>query len=324
MRLTPLAFQTITPPICRGRDARGAQAGMTGNIEGGAYDPEEEVVRGRLDRYIDTSAKLMALISFGSIFFFKFDIRGAFGLDDVSVFSLPEVWAVVSAPGFGAKLQAFLASDGLAVTLFAFTALWYSWYIATVKKELGIMSTLFARLNPPREYEALSGGGSVPVLAVALTVSFILLALLTDQLAFYGAVVLALNALDYRGNAVIRDNLRKFLDDPALKPAAADPESALVLARRRAAEVYWLERWQLERIVIMMIGNLIAMALAAAPLFGLIPPEPLESARLPLAYAIIIVLIVWNQWVLRGWRAERDAELRRINREERRALYPSA
>lgn len=298
----------------RGRRAR--------HIDGDAYDPQEEVVRGRLDRYINYSTGLMGAISFGSIFLYKFDLRAAFGLEEVSLFSLPEIWAALSAPEFLDRLAAFLRAEGWPVALFLVTALAYSWYLRAVRRELGIMSTLFARLNPPREYKALLESKSVPVLALGLTLSFILLALSCDDLVIYCLIMLALNALDYHGNFIIRLNLRKFLGDASLKPAAADPESRAVLARRRVAEVYWLERWQLRRIGILMIGNALVLLLAATPLLGLVPPAPIEAARLPLAYAILIGLIFWNEWLITGWRVERDAELRRINREESRALYP--
>ncbi len=287
---------------------------------------EEETVRRELERRIALSANLMALISFGSIFYFKFDIREKIGLDDISIFSLPEVWGVVTGPDFLGDVAGLLVEDGLAIALFIFTMIWYYWYLGSVRKELPIIASLFSRLNPPRDYKALQGGGSISLLAVGFTVAFILLALLADQFAFYCLVILALNLLDFRGNALIRRNLLAFFADPALAPRRGARETPFVEARRAVAERYWIERWQLERIMIMAFVNVAALVIYLAPtlapgLARLAPEGWVAWSAHALATILVIGGIVWNRWVLAGWRRERDADLADIARRERETVY---
>lgn len=286
---------------------------------GDYYDPEIEVVRGRLDRWIDYSTFGIQWLGFGSLFVLKFDPGASLGFDDLAPHQWGEIWPIVTAPDFTGKLSAFLLANAFPMALFVFTALWYGWYAATVRKELGIIATLFGRLRPPREYAALQGGGSVPALAIGLTVCFIGLAWFCDNLAVYCVVVLVLNALDLQGNITIRRNLRAFFNDDTLRPLDADA-APFIARRRRIAEVYWLERWQLQRIVIMMIANVVALVVWLAPeIFRMSLPAPLEAVRAPLAHGIVIGLILWNQWLLTGWRAVRDTDLRQVNLDELRA-----
>ena len=292
---------------------------------GSHYDPEEEVLRDRLDRHIALSANMMALVSFGSIFYFKFDIREKLGLSDPSIFNVGEILDSVASQGFLERLAGWLREDGLAVTLFLFTALWYYRYSGAVRRELGIMSTLFAALNPPREYAALTGGRYVPLLALGLTATFIVMTLLSDLFPFFCIAVLLLNILDFHGNAMIRGNLRKFFADPALAPMPEDPEYEFVMARRKIAESYWIERWQLQRILIMAFVTMLGMALYTAPLSLQAAPPPWAATALAvLAHLAVCGAIAWNEILIQGWRNERDRDLRAVNRAQAAQYYAKA
>lgn len=303
---------------------------MAETVDRGVRRSGRSNVRNRLESQILLSTHIMSMISFGSIFLWKFDLAGLLGIVDFSVITLPSFLERVSAPDFIDdfihRLKAFLAEEALAMLLFAFTVRWYYNYLAAVQYELEILSRLFSKLNPPKEYTEIQGSGSVKLLSWGLTGAFAALAFWCDSLALYCMVLLLLNMMDFRGNAMIRQNLRQFLMREDLMPRETDADRHFVLRRRAVAETYWIERPQLERIMVMVFANVIALLIHLLPailptLAGLVNDPWLTYGKDGLATAIIVGTILWNEGILSKWRKERDNKLDEIDLDEEAAVY---
>lgn len=201
-------------------------------------DVEDQHVRSYLSRTIFIASAVVSSISFLAIFNFKFDLQGSFGFSELSVFSLPQIWGVVTAPGYWSARAEFFQSQGFAIFFFLVAYFWYHLYLYVVQNELGIMSTLFSKMNPPSDPNALENRDNIGLLALVLTLCFLGLAIFCDQPAVYIAILLALNLSDGLGNAKINRTLDRFLSDPRLEPSPAEASTPFILRRREIARAH--------------------------------------------------------------------------------------
>jgi hypothetical protein len=213
----------------------------------------------------------------------------------------------------------FLLEDWYLKVVFLAVFVWMFRYRRAVESELPIMADLFSRIMPPDEWEAVVGRQSIALLSLGITGAFLAMAFFVDNLPLLAMIFLLLNLFDLHGNRLIRMNLYKFLRARRYKPKAGHPETPFVIARRKVAARYWLERPQIERIMIMALAALFAFMLRFSDeIVGISVP-----AVVP--YAVLVAAVVGNEITMHAWRADRDAALLRIRDEETgaRASDPS-
>lgn len=255
------------------------------------------------------SDAIIAMVFFSAIFFKKLRLKEYFGTEapgDVASSLLDK-----KTP-FDAVL--IYAQDmGHVAALAAFTFLWYFLYKQAVHKEIGITASLFSRFNPPHDWKKLIGYEWIPLISIGLTAGFIGLAWYVDKLQVYILIVLITNVIDIRGNSVVRQSLIAHFADPAYKPLDEDLHKEFIMRRRAVAEEYWIKKPHLERIGLMMIGNVAA--------FTVLFSEQIFGMKLPvqLAYGIVIAVIVANEITMFRWRKERDLAINRIEDDEESA-----
>ena len=157
------------------------------------------------------------------------------------------------------------------------------------------------------------GKNIIPVLSVGITVTFLALAWFIDNIKMYCLILLLLNVFDIRGNNVLRQNLVKHFSDERFIPLDSDLHKPFIMRRRAAAEDYWINKPQLERIGLFMI--------AAAGAFLLSVSDAAFNVKLWVGYAYLLVMaaITANEVTMRRWRLQRNAVLNKIDADEARA-----
>lgn len=252
------------------------------------------------------SDAIIAMVFFSAIFFKKLRLKEYFGTEapgDVASGLLDK-----KTPFDAVFLYAH--DMGHVAALAGFTFLWYFLYKQAVHKEIGIAAGLFSRFNPPHDWKKLIGYEWIPIISISLTAAFIGLAWYVDKLQVYILIVLITNVIDIRGNSVVRQSLIAHFADPAYRPVDEDLHKEFIMRRRAVAEDYWIKKPQLERIGLMMIGNVAAFTvLFSGQIFGVKLP-------VQLAYAIVIIVIVVNEITMFRWRKQRDAAINRIEDDE--------
>src|SRR6202008_5148885 len=98
-----------------------------------------------------------------------------------------------------------------------------------------------------------------------------------------------------------------YLSDPQFAPLATDPQKELIEKRRRILWHYYIERNHFERIIAMVILNVLALMVAIS--------EPLFGVRVwPwISHLLIVFAVFANESLILRWRLERDASLAAID-----------
>lgn len=256
-------------------------------------------VEDELKRYLGFSEGLIALGFFG------YAIKGKLNFElyfDGRPFALerlndPDVWQ---------NALRFLQGEWFNLLFAIFVIGWFFLYRAAVKNELIILSDLYSKANPPKDWERMIGLNVVPLLALGLTIAFVGLAWTIDRLEIFCIIMLVLSIQDAYGNNTLRRNIVDHFLRPQFDPAPDDPVAPLVLERRKIALEYWVWKPQLSRIGLMMIGTIAAfLAATSEDVFdvyvGSYTPQ-----------IIIIFIICANEITMDRWRVERDRALERI------------
>lgn len=264
-------------------------------------------VRERLQFHISISEKIIALGLFSVLAGKKLELEKYFGrVELASVTNLIDTSILQG-------LQLFVVEKGLVALLALFTTVWYFLYARAVRNEMGIIVDTFSRFNPPHDWEQVVGRNIIPLLSVGITVTFLALAWFIDNIRVYCLILLVMNVLDIRGNNVLRQNLVKHFADERFIPADTDLHKEFILRRRAAAEEYWINKPQLERIGMFMIATVGAFLVSVSDaVFGV----PVWQG---LAYGLLFVSIISNEVVMHRWRRQRNAVLDRISDDEAQA-----
>lgn len=252
------------------------------------------------------SDAIIAAVFFSTIFFKKLRLKEYFGTEapgDVASSLLQKNTPFDAVMLYGQDM-------GHIAVLALFTFLWYFLYKQAVLKEIGITANLFSRFNPPHDWKKMVGYQWVPFISIGLTAAFVGLAWYVDKLQVYILIVLITNVIDIRGNSVVRQTLIHHFADPAYMPLDADLHKEFIMRRRAVAEDYWIKKPHLERIGLMMIGNVGA--------FVIVFSEQIFGIKLPiqLAYAVVIAVIIGNEITMLRWRKERDKAINKIEDDE--------
>ncbi|MFO1241632.1 MAG: hypothetical protein U1E36_00270 [Rickettsiales bacterium] len=255
------------------------------------------------------SDAIIAAVFFSAIFFKKLKLKEYFGSDapeDIATGLLDKHTPLEA-------VLLYLHDMGHIAALAGFTFLWYFLYKQAVHKEIGIAANLFSRFNPPHDWKKMIGYEWVPFISIGLTVAFIGLAWYVDKIQVYILIVLITNVIDIRGNSVVRQTLIHHFADPAYLPLEADLHKEFIMRRRAVAEEYWIKKPQLERIGLMIIGNVAAfVALFSEQIFGVALP-------IQIPYAMVVFVIAANEIIMFRWRKERDKAINKIEDDEEEA-----
>jgi hypothetical protein len=184
------------------------------------------------------------------------------------------------------------------VILAIVTVNWHHGYLRHVKKETEIIASCFEKDQKPR-WDQVAGARFAPFIGAWLFIAFSGLCLLVGHVKWYAAVAIVLNLGDFAGNDFTRKNLLK-----AFKEEEFRTRNKVLLARREIALEYWSEKWQLPRILIMLMANVLALMIAN-DMFGI-----QISDIVP--YALVTIAILANEYVITTWRIERDAKLKKF------------
>ena len=264
-------------------------------------------VRERLQFHIDISEKIIALGLFSVLAGQKLELEKYFGRVELSSVTRLIDTSIVSG------LQLFVAEKGLVALLALFTTIWYFLYARAVRNEMDIIVDTFSRFNPPHDWEDIVGKNVIPLLSIGITVTFLALAWFIDNVKIYCLIVLVLNVLDIRGNNVLRQNLVRHFADQRFVPLDSDLHKSFIMRRRAAAEDYWINKPQLERIGIFMIATASAFLVSVSDAaFGV-------GVWPGFAYLLLAASIMANEAVMYMWRRQRNAVLERIDDDEVRA-----
>lgn len=256
---------------------------------------------------LSLSDKVASVFSFSAIVGYTLDFHGYFFRDEKLVIGVE-------------ALKAFVSAKAWPLALAAVTLIWFMRYKSAVRNEMEIIFSCFSKLNPLPDWGALLGSRYVPLMAILLTLTFLLLGALVERISLYALVVLVINIMDVRGNSVIRRNLTRFFLDNRYVPLPDDPSGEFVLRRRAAAEGYWIARPQIERIGLIMIVMVIAILLSTPAALAEIAPAIGALPGKEAAYILVMITILANTATMAIWRKSRDDILFAVERDEADAL----
>jgi len=260
-------------------------------------------VKGRLDRYLGYSNFIVSFSLFSVLLGIKLDFAGYVGPNAIDVESVVLGKVAEKLPGFLDGLQRLAFEKWFDLVFAGFVMLWFFAYRSAAANETELLASFYADDNPPKDWDKISGGAVVPLIAVGLTIAFLLLAWFIDNLLLFGAVMLFLLAQDAFGNNVVRRNIlaHYFNRDFALRDD--DPMTSRLKRRREIALGYWVWRPHLSRISLLMCGTALIVAGSMWE----------AAAKVPAADTIFRIclmgLIAGNEATMLWWRLLRDEAL---------------
>jgi hypothetical protein len=266
---------------------------------------ERDSVFNRLRRYLAVSNTIVAIGLFGAIFAVKVDLRSYVG--DISVEDVIRLDIAEKIPVVSAGLGDLVTQRWPDLFVFLFITVWYFAYRTAATREIELLVTFYADDRPPMNWDRITGGRFVPLLAVGITLTFTLMAASFDRTLLLCAVMQFLLCQDAFGNNTLRRNILAHYFDPDLAPRADDPLRDRLLRRRQVALDYWVWRPHLTRIGLMMcVTALIAALSIAGQIGGHTIADPVLRLVLALAIAINEATMIW-------WRFRRDDALLAID-----------
>ena len=260
-------------------------------------------VKGRLGRYLGYSNFIVSFGLFSVLLGIKLDLSryigpNAIGLTDLILLNVKD-----KIPNLLAGLQQ-LASERWFDLLFAgFVMLWFFAYRSAAANESELIFSFYADDNPPKDWEKISGAAIVPLIAVGLTMAFLLLAWLIDNVALFSAVMLLLLAQDAFGNNIVRQNLLDHYYNAEFALREDDPMTARLKGRRQVALSYWVWRPQQSRIGLVMCGTSLV---AAGSIWG--KAAGFASTDVILR-CCLMAMIATSEATILWWRLLRDEAL---------------
>lgn len=273
---------------------------------GGAHQDD---VQTRLERYLGISNFIVSFGLFSVLLAIKLDFatyvgENAIGLTDWVTLSFRE-----KLPGFLSGLSKLLQDKWFDLIFAGFVVLWFFAYRSAAATETQLLFTFYADDNPPKDWDRISGGRIVPLVAVGITVAFLLLAWFIDDILLFCAVMLFLLAQDAFGNNMVRRNILQHYYNPDFALRDDDPMTPRLKARREIAMDYWVWRPQLTRISMMMCATAL---IAAADIWG--RAAGIDMGDKLLRCGLIGVIAV-NECTMVMWRLNRDEALARVDAE---------
>jgi hypothetical protein len=270
-------------------------------------DPNEAADKA-LERHFEKSQRPLSLLTFGAIALYKLKLVDFFFASspiDAYRKALSDIFY-----GRRDNLDNFLIAHGAEAILAISTYLWWTQYSQAVRSERHLLANLYDKMGIRKRIGSIKGSSLIPLAAYGLTITFLLLMYLIDQLPLYCIVVFALNIIDIWGNSTIRTTLTEDFWKKGFAPPPGDPTREFSLRRADVIEDYWIRRPQLERIGLMMIATCVAFLLCfSKEILGF-------STPLAIPYFVVICMILLNGQTMRSWRKKRDRALNQIELEE--------
>jgi hypothetical protein len=177
----------------------------------------------------------------------------------------------------------------------------------SVKQELAIAPTLFPEGKVPQRWSA-KNARSVTFTVIGYFLLYVSLAFLAFDIRIAAFVMLCIATIDLRTRRMIGRQMRGYLSDPRFAPTPGDHNADFVARRREVAEKFLFGHSDLRREVVRVCGCALALTLALAAWYFSV-----DIAGL--AYVVLVVTLLANEWVLLGWRNERDQSLSAIDAE---------
>jgi len=250
-----------------------------------------------IDYYLWLSDQLIALGLMSTILFFKLEFDVYFPTLDL--YDPATVW-----PALETGFADFFLEKGPIALLSGATMYWFVCYRSAVHKEAKILKSLYTEEREPHDWDKIGGGQFVPLLALGLVAFFVILAWFVDRPSIFCLVMAGLWIQDMIGNGILRRNLIRYFKDKAVTPQPEDPMAPVIARRRAAAQLYWIDRPQTERIATMLVLTLAVFYATTVPAW-----DTYILADWGYAFALAVLIIV-NQFICQHWRAVRNAELR--------------
>jgi hypothetical protein len=200
-------------------------------------------------------------------------------------------------PGAASQLALSVLYNPAGIILAIVTVKWHNAYLRHVKNETEIVASCFEKDQKP-EWNEISGAQYAPLIGAWLFLAFSGLCLLVGHVRWYALMAIVLNFGDFAGNDFTKNNLLK-----AFKKKEFRTRNKVLLARRDIALEYWAEKWQLPRILMMFMINLLALMVA----FGALGPNFPDWTPYPLVTMAILI----NEYIIINWRLERDEKLKK-------------
>lgn len=261
-----------------------------------------------LERHLEKTQKPLALLTFGAIALYKLELVKFFvASSPVDAFK-KAVYDVFY--GRWNDLDNFLIAHGIEAVLALTTYLWWLQYNRAARSERLLLAGLYDKMGIRKRIGSIKGFSLIPLAAYGLTITFLLLTYLIDQLPLYCIIVFVLNIVDIWGNNTIRTTLTEDFWKKGFAPPPDDPFREFSLHRADVIEEYWIRRPQLQRIGLMMIATSVAFSLCfSKELAGFSTPRVIP-------YLVMIGMILANKYTMLSWRKKRDQALDQIDLEE--------
>jgi hypothetical protein len=264
-------------------------------------------VKTRLERYLGISNFIVSFGLFSVLLAIKLGLPEYVGPNAISLTDIVRLDVEEKLPGFFAGLSRLVAERWFDLIFASFVVLWFFAYRSAAAIETQLLFTFYADDNPPRDWDRISGGRIVPLVAVGITVAFLLLAWFIDDILLFCSVMLFLLSQDAFGNNMVRRNILQHYYDPAFALRDDDPMTPRLKARRDIAMSYWAWRPQLTRISLMMCATAL---IAAIEIWSKAAGMDLGDKLLRCG---LIAVIAMNEATMVIWRLNRDEALARVD-----------
>jgi hypothetical protein len=272
-----------------------------------ADDPNEAAAKA-LARHLEKSQKPFSLITFGVIALYKLELVKFFVVSS----PVDAFWKTVHDIFYGRwnDVDNFLTVHGSEAVLALATYLWWEQYNRAVRSERVLLTDPYDKIGIRKRIGSIRGSRLIPFASYGLTITFLLLMYLIDQLPLYCIVVFVLNIVDVWGNNAIRTTLTEDFWKKGFAPPADDPLREFSLRRADVIEEYWIRRPQVQRIGLMMITTSLALCLCfSKELAGFPTPRVIP-------YLVMVSMILANKYTMHFWRKKRDQALEQIDLDE--------
>jgi hypothetical protein len=260
-----------------------------------------------LDQRFGRAMMPLVFVSFSAIYVYRLE----------AAVLRPESLSELQSPAFWGKVLTFAVGRWPQVLLATTIFLWFIIYRNAVKNEIKIVSDLFSKSNMPYDLSGMADREGLWILQYGLVAGFLALAFFVTNIVIMSVFLLFLNLLDLRANGMVRQNVEKYLADPATAPPEADLHRPFILRRREVARNYYIGRNHFDRIFMVVMINVAALLTAtSSPVFGVRSWDWVP-------HVLVVAGIAVNEVRILNWRLDRDARLAAIDRDEMAAAVRS-
>jgi hypothetical protein len=270
-----------------------------------------------LEQSLTRSGTLLVLISMSSILIYKCGLEEA-----TDAFHSVKSFPLLLTGEFWEKLFQTLLGNLTRCILAAAILFWFYTYKSWALKEIRIFRSLFNDHKIPTNWYELHAPRWIKVVPYLFFLVFFIMAFFVDEPRVVGGTMILLFVLDMSGKKLIQRNLKRYFGDKNYEPEGHFRQT--IGERRKAAERYWFDLPQLERIFLCLLVTICAWQISfldkisvGSWSMNLGYKIGLASVSEHIAYVLLALVIFGNELVMRFWRSERSREIARANRIER-------